>query len=52
MKSGASLSIGVDHENYRHAVSPLPGLVRDALCLDLELSVFDCRHWRSSVKSA
>ncbi|MGA9027475.1 MAG: DUF3501 family protein [Steroidobacteraceae bacterium] len=35
MKSGASLSMGVDHENYRHAVSPVPGLVRDALCLDL-----------------
>src|SRR5271167_206222 len=24
MKSGASLSIGVDHDNYRHLVSPLP----------------------------
>jgi hypothetical protein len=35
-KSGASLSIGVDHENYRHAVAPLPAAVRDALVLDLE----------------
>lgn len=35
MKSGASLSVGVDHGNYRHSVSPLPGLVRDALGLDL-----------------
>src|ERR1700679_437085 len=24
MKSGASLSIGVDHDNYRHLLSPLP----------------------------
>ena len=36
MKSGASLSIGVDHENYRHSVSPLPPTVRDALCADLD----------------
>jgi len=35
-KSGASLSIGVDHENYRHAVAPLPAAVRDALTLDLD----------------
>src|SRR5271165_4049446 len=36
MKSGASLSIGVDHSNYRHAVNPLPALVRDALGQDLD----------------
>jgi hypothetical protein len=36
MKSGASLSIGVDHENYRHSVSPLPPTERDALCADLD----------------
>ncbi|MEA3132951.1 MAG: hypothetical protein QOG17_797 [Gammaproteobacteria bacterium] len=36
MKSGASLSIGVDHENYRHSVSPLSPTVRDALCADLD----------------
>jgi hypothetical protein len=35
MKSGASLSIGVDHDNYRHLLSPLPTPVRDSLCLDL-----------------
>jgi hypothetical protein len=36
MKSGASLSIGVDHDNYRYAVSPLPAEVRDALARDLD----------------
>ena len=35
-KSGASLSVGVDHENYRHSIAPLPAAVRDALLLDLE----------------
>jgi hypothetical protein len=35
-KSGASLSIGVDHESYRHSVAPLPPAVRDALILDLD----------------
>jgi hypothetical protein len=36
MKSGASLSIGVDHDNYRHLVSPLPAPVRNALSRDLD----------------
>jgi hypothetical protein len=36
MKSGALLSIGVDHDNYRHSLSPLPAAVRDALSRDLE----------------
>jgi Protein of unknown function (DUF3501) len=36
MKSGASLSIGVDHDNYRHSLSPLPAAVRDTLGLDLD----------------
>jgi hypothetical protein len=36
MKSGASLSIGVDHDNYRHLLSPLPPAVRDSLCRDLD----------------
>lgn len=36
MKSGAPLSIGVDHPNYRHALNPLPGSVRDALRQDLD----------------
>jgi hypothetical protein len=36
MKSGASLSIGVDHEAYRHLLSPLPRPSRDALGHDLD----------------
>jgi hypothetical protein len=36
MKSGASLSIGVDHDEYRHLLSPLPLLIRDALSHDLD----------------
>jgi Protein of unknown function (DUF3501) len=36
MKSGASLSIGVDHDNYRHLISPLPAAVRDTLGRDLD----------------
>jgi hypothetical protein len=35
-KSGASLSVGVDHQNYRHSIAPLPAAVSDALLLDLE----------------
>jgi hypothetical protein len=35
MKSGASLSIGVDHDNYRHLLSPLPTPLRDSLSRDL-----------------
>ncbi len=35
MKSGATLSVGVDHENYRHSVSPLPDAVRASLARDL-----------------
>jgi len=35
VKSGASLSIGVDHENYRHMLGPLPAAVRDSLSGDL-----------------
>jgi hypothetical protein len=36
MKSGASLSLGVDHDQYRHLQSPLPAAVRDALRRDLD----------------
>jgi hypothetical protein len=36
MKSGASLSLGVDHDHYRHLQSPLPAAVRDALRRDLD----------------
>jgi len=35
MKGGGSLSIGVDHDHYRHSLSPLPAAGRDALCRDL-----------------
>jgi hypothetical protein len=35
LKSGAALSVGVDHENYRHSVNPVPPAVRDALVADL-----------------
>jgi hypothetical protein len=36
MKAGATLSIGVDHEHYRHSVSPVPDAVRAALGGDLD----------------
>jgi hypothetical protein len=36
MKSGTSLCLGVDHDNYRHSLSPLPAPVRDALRRDLD----------------
>ena len=32
----ASLSIGVEHDEYRHVLSPLPRPIRDALCGDLD----------------
>jgi hypothetical protein len=35
MKSGVSLSIGVDHDNYRHVQGPLPAPIRDSLTRDL-----------------
>ena len=35
-KGGASISIGVDHDNYRHSVSPLPDTFRQALSRDLD----------------
>jgi hypothetical protein len=35
MKSAASLSIGVDHDNYRHLLSPLPTPVSNSLSRDL-----------------
>jgi hypothetical protein len=36
MKSGTPLSMGVDHENYRHALTPVAQTVRDALSDDLD----------------
>jgi len=35
-KSGAALSVGVDHENYTHAVSPLPEENNAALMADFD----------------
>ena len=35
VKSGVAVSVGVDHENYRHQVEPLPQGVRDSLANDL-----------------
>ncbi len=34
-RGGAPISIGMDHDHYRQAVSPLPAAVRDALAADL-----------------
>jgi hypothetical protein len=34
-KAGAALSIGVDHDAYRHAVDPLPEASRASLVRDL-----------------
>ncbi len=36
VKGGAPLSIGVDHDEYRHSVTPLPDAIRDTLSLDLD----------------
>ena len=35
VKSGAAVSVGSDHQHYRHAVEPLPASVRDSLAGDL-----------------
>jgi hypothetical protein len=34
-KSGAAISIGIDHPNYTHALDPLPQASRDSLAGDL-----------------
>ncbi len=34
-KGGAAISIGMDHDAYRHAIDPLPQAARDALVRDL-----------------
>jgi hypothetical protein len=34
-KGGSAISIGVDHDAYRHAVDPLPAASREALVRDL-----------------
>jgi hypothetical protein len=38
VKSGGPLSVGVDHENYRHSISPIPRPARDSLSADLDQS--------------
>ena len=35
VKSGAEISLGIDHDHYRHAVQPLPAASRAALAADL-----------------
>lgn len=36
LRQGASLSIGIDHPKYTHAIEPLPIGVRDSLLADLD----------------
>jgi hypothetical protein len=36
VKGGASVSAGIDHKNYQHAVEPLPINIRDSLAADLD----------------
>ena len=35
LKAGAAVSMGVDHDEYRHEVNPVPAVVRAALQADL-----------------
>jgi hypothetical protein len=35
VKSGAAVSMGIDHPAYTHSVSPLPGAIRASLAQDL-----------------
>jgi hypothetical protein len=36
LKGGATLGLGVDHPNYKHSVSPLPGPAQAALLRDID----------------
>jgi hypothetical protein len=36
LRQGASLAIGIDHDNYRHQLEPVSDSVRDALIADLD----------------
>ncbi len=36
VKEGASVSVGIDHKNYRHTNEPLPDNIRDSLAADLD----------------
>jgi hypothetical protein len=35
-KAGGAINAGIDHDNYRHEVRPLPAVTRDALARDLD----------------
>jgi hypothetical protein len=35
VKAGAAIGVGIDHDNYRHALASLPQNVRDSLAKDL-----------------
>lgn len=35
-KDGAAISVGIDHDHYKHQVDPLPANIRDALTADLD----------------
>lgn len=35
-KDGAAISVGIDHDHYKHHIAPLPGNIRDALVADLD----------------
>jgi len=37
-RDGAPISIGIDHEDYRHAVDPVASNIRDSLSADLQSS--------------
>ena len=36
LRAGAALAAGIDHEQYRHAVAPVPAAVRAALIADFD----------------
>jgi hypothetical protein len=36
LRAGASLGVGIDHEHYRYAVTPVPEVVQRALLADLD----------------
>ena len=36
VKQGAAINMGIDHENYKYARTPIPSSVRDSLAADLD----------------
>ena len=36
LRAGAALAVGIDHEHYRHAITPVPEPTRAALLADLD----------------